>query len=674
MAATPSYGYSYPKEMKSHGAALVAKYGPNIEDQRSSVMILSADMKSKDFCSLPHKLRNSVSCPNCLDIKLSTKSWVKSATHTATFPTAYNINQTTGDLDPKPDTVIDIKGKPLKASSQRLKREIPDDLETDQQGMNCHLYYDRRKQNFLTMTTDEIEANQDIIICSDKGPGRRNNRNCYVDLLQTSGIERESCHLETRSKLDLCVAFYRRDGTFYHQYHCRIQLQRFHSHGIVFDEYVYFSRECDFIPMFLTQFQFHDVVVFPFLSQAECLYMNFAMNSYHSEGEIKNDSVGIIGHASQENVTEYMPRQVITHGLITPICVMEKKMKNAQHCKIPFENWKGNGADVCPPPGCHFKTYDPSKQYDCIPYIEENTCNGYYMHEGAMCIVNRTDKTYSMCKAITPNQIQIIAISECECYSEFVLQCLSDIYPHIDIATEDLNNFAAIPLDSMHLTPLKDEGCLLTYDILSSEFKKAYNDSSKRYIVKQLFKNNYNVFYVQIAFHSLGLLALILNCYFLVKMTDKTYKIVSMDIYVIFLVVSFSFHFVVSVVELVIKICAEYYGIQIDNYNCVALYLTNVEAWCSDLVFCMQVALCYDRTFAIARPLEARSKLTIRRAKIVCSVLVMSTFFVHSLFVVGQVVENVFYSVNIKECEMLEPSRKTPDISTLIMRKSHPAK
>ncbi len=55
------------------------------------------------------------------------------------------------------------------------------------------------------------------------------------------------------------------------------------------------------------------------------------------------------------------------------------------------------------------------------------------------------------------------------------------------------------------------------------------------------------------------------------------------------------------------------------------------------------IGLCYDRTYAIARPLIARSTLTTKRARLVCTYMILSAFIFKVLQGITTELEHYFY-------------------------------
>ncbi len=154
-------------------------------------------------------------------------------------------------------------------------------------------------------------------------------------------------------------------------------------------------------------------------------------------------------------------------GVYTPVCVMEQGMISPLHCQIPFEQWSDEmHIGKCPPSECITKSNPEStvmKSYDCIPFIQKGTCQSEYIHESAVCFLNKTDESYYLCKAITPHDM--IRKLRNPHFHELSATCFYYLYPekHGQLTIEDLNDFIFIPLDSRSRLPLIESSCLETY-------------------------------------------------------------------------------------------------------------------------------------------------------------------------------------------------------------------
>ncbi len=117
-------------------------------------------------------------------------------------------------------------------AKQRKKRETVNSLANNATIRGCYLLYDRNRQRFEAMTMSNMVNHTDIRICENMGPGRLEERDCFVSVLFSSDIPQNSCRLQDDSSLGLCAVVYRNNGVLYGRYYCKLKLRRFHSNGL----------------------------------------------------------------------------------------------------------------------------------------------------------------------------------------------------------------------------------------------------------------------------------------------------------------------------------------------------------------------------------------------------------------------------------------------------------
>ncbi len=489
---------------------------------------------------------------------------------------------------------------------------------------------------FMTVTSSEMTSKEDSIDWCEDAPSSTNwNPNCFDKVLYTLHSPSNRCNLEPGDALNLCLVFFKENQEVYESFHCRMKLGWIHSGGIAIDERLYFNH-CGGrnIPSYFLHFGFHTFDIFPFLNEAECKNESFKVPQILSSAT-NLSSLGKL--PSTEDSNENSARTQTLHtGMLTPVCVMEKGMKNPSHCQIPFEVWRAQGLqDRCPPTECMIAGFNSSKMYDCIPFIEERTCKSRHMIEGAVCWLNKTDQSYDMCKAITPHDM-IRKIRDPH-FHELSARCYYHLHPERQgqLTPQDLDDLFFIPLNSMPLSPLIESTCLETY----------------KYMLPSIVENPHGTFWVKeigvketkkilvnitIGFICLGVIGCALNIFLVLQMLRNAYTIVVVDIYIVFIVIVLILGLITEIVHVVL-------ANQESISNCSKEYFMAWMAWLKDTVYVYFIALCYDRTYAIARPLLARSKLTLKRARVICISITVSTFAFKVLQSVTIELEAYFY-------------------------------
>ena len=162
--------------------------------------------------------------------------------------------------------------------------------------------------------------------------------------------------------------------------------------------------------------------------------------------------------------TERIKTGMTTEGMLIPLCVMEYGFGYSQHCKIPANSWENNGITSCPPPECDVHILRPEKRHDCIPYIDRQACRSFYMGESAVCFVNRSDESYSMCKIISPFTMRLFSMEPS--FNELRSQCLMYLHPNVALTYEHISNFAMLPIDSVSFELIQEDSCLEMYKYL----------------------------------------------------------------------------------------------------------------------------------------------------------------------------------------------------------------
>ncbi len=409
----------------------------------------------------------------------------------------------------------------------------------------CYLLADQKTRTFIAVTETSLDENYNF--CGSTKSRNTGGGTCYSKVLYSTHTPTEACKLQTSNTLDLCLIFSAHNLDHIMRFHCQIPLGPVHVlHGIEFNEQVY-VRYCSHIPIYLTHFPFHSLNIIPFLSKEECNIIHFLKShdfvTYRSQGQLERIQI--------------LPK--IEH-FITPICVMETSMRKAFHCQIDFQDWKGKLLTECPPPGCIPDNYDPTKTYECIPYIQRHVCFSRYIHESGVCLINTTDDTYTVCKALTPHTMQT---KMTDMYFDYLVrQCFLEMYPGHEYDLAASIEFFKIPLDTFPLTPLKEMSCMESYRFLQPEIngrpevsKRAVSSVEKRRILS----------YVGLGILGIGAIFMILICLDMRKMLHQEYRLVVVDIYVIIafcsLVADWIIQVIINTCHLLVKLsdCAVAY-------------------------------------------------------------------------------------------------------------------
>ncbi len=487
---------------------------------------------------------------------------------------------------------------------------------------DCYVLYLRETMKFMTASSTEMSLNDSVNLCKDPQSTSNWNSNCVDKVLRVSHIPLDRCSLESGDILNLCVVFFKMNHEVYQSFYCRMKLGWLHSKGIVFDERLYFNHCPDSnIPVYLLHFGFHTLDIYLFMNKTECEKQRFSfMQPYQDDEEEGNETVTVI--------------QAIHTGVYTPVCVMEKGMKNPLHCQIPFEQWRDERRiGKCPPSECMAES-NVNKTYDCIPFIQKEICRSEHIHEGAVCWLNKTEQLYDMCKAITPHEMTRKLRDPH--FHELSATCYYHLYPEKQgqLTMEDLNDLFFIPLDSRSRKPLIESSCLDIYKYMLPRIKETPN---KMFWVKEIGTKGTDdvVLNVMIGFLCLGGIVAVLNIILVLQMRRNDYNIIAVDIHIIFIVVFLTTSLICETVMVALS------GQVLPA--CFKQYYTVFLAFLRDTVYLFLIALSYDRTYAIARPLMARSTLTKKRAKLVCIYITLSTFIFRVLQGIVTELEHYFY-------------------------------
>ncbi len=360
-----------------------------------------------------------------------------------------------------------------------------------------------------------------------------------------------------------------------------------------------------------------------------------------------------------QGIEQVIHTRLATEGMSIGVCVMEEQMSSSLHCNVPANEWRSNGSVVCPPPSCNLK-YNPRTQYECIPYINRETCYSPYMHETAVCLVNNSDLSYAMCKSITPFQMYIIA--EWPNFKELVRQCFLHLHPDSRVSGQKLSDFALVPLDSLHFTPLNEDSCLDMYQY----YKQKNNMNPENFTMGVINRRPPNtMIYIEIIFMCIGAASLTLTLCLVIPMMLGNHEITAIEVYLIVLSIIFTLIFLISGVDLVTRYFTDMFFV----FGCYEYFFVIFQLWLGDLVYFLLVAMCYDRTYAIARPFKARRTLSPKRSKIICGTITAVTFLLNASKAVGFHVENYMYGVTgtLQHCHNPGPSKRTPYIFTTLV-------
>ncbi len=542
----------------------------------------------------------------------------------------------TSDMSHYENAMHEGTGKP---KHMRVKRHMHDhSLFIDNNETGCYVLYHRKTMSFITVTSNGMAMNNDsIALCEETSSDGDWNPNCYDKVLFSLNTLTHRCNLESGQFLSMCLVFYNQNQEVFDRFYCRIKLEWKHSSGIVFDERLYY-KYCPGrrIPIYLLHYGFHTIDIFPFLGEKSCKNQTVLLEeSIHRN--LTSFRRAAINDESNNNSVWEMELQWHT-GLLVPLCVMEEGMKNPSHCKIPFELWRGEDMFASrPPTECSQSGYASSKAY-LIPFISNRACHSGYIYESAICIVNASDLSYDMCKTITPiDMISEIIDYNTSHYEQLQLACYNHLHPEIPLTKNNRIDMFSIPLTSMPSMPLIESACMEMWEYLSPNIDKNLNGTYAIYVKKIPEFEEISQVFINIAFGFIGLgfVLGVFNVSLALQMLRHSYTVVVSDVYIVFIVV---FLFLGLITETIhVALANELLS------ECIWEYLEAFMGWLSATVFLFLIALCYDRTYSIARPFLARSRLTVKRARTICIIITLSTFTFRMVESVARELEYYFF-------------------------------
>ncbi len=505
----------------------------------------------------------------------------------------------------------------------RLKRDTLG-LKQNFNETGCYLLSDQKTLTFEAVPETSMKEYK---ICGSMMSRENADEVCYEKVLYSLHTPVELCKLGTGNTLGLCLVItdYRTD-VFMHFY-CKIPLEPIHSlYGIVFNEHLY-VRHCNHVPIYLTHFRFHMLHIAPFLTDAECKRIRFAKPQNNSMITAKGNSseIGRTKLSNTDEVVKYYSVLPQIKHMFAPICIMEPSMKNPFFCHIDFKDWKGKMLTQCPPPGCIPADYDLNKTYECIPYIEYHACFSKYIHESGVCVINMTDDTYTVCKALTPQSLQTKGYDMP--FYTLVEQCFEEMYPGHEYDNDTSTEFLTIPLDSFSLTPLPEISCMETYRFLLPNLRKAKRVGNNLVVTRQFESvgKTTTLRFITLGFLGFGGISLVVNGFLMRKMLGNEYSFAVVDVYVICAVLS-------SLPDWIIQFTMTICKMFLKMSNCTLVYVNMVHFWFTGIVNFTLIALCYDRKCAISNPLESRSYLTVKRARYICVFITCISFALEFFF------------------------------------------
>ncbi len=144
--------------------------------------------------------------------------------------------------------------------------------------------------------------------------------------------------------------------------------------------------------------------------------------------------------------------------------------------------------------------------------------------------------------------------------------------------------------------------------------------------------------------------SLVLNICLVRPMLRSNHDILPVEVYIIFLVVAFVPLFLGSVADLVLSYFTDVLQSNSGAGGCFKQWFYIILNWITDVVYFAMIAMCYNRTYAIAKPFRARTVLTPGRSKKRCGVITAVTFLLRSIEVLGILAEDFIYDEEHKLC------------------------